>query len=378
MKFKCSQQILAKSLGTVSKAVAMRTTMPVLKGVLLEVKNNYIKLTATDLNIQIEKKFTADIESEGSVIVQFKLFDEIIRKIPSGDVEIEYIPNENTAEESETSGHISISQGKLKFNIVGLSPIEFPTIRDGEEEKEKIMLPRQNFKEMIRKTAFSASLDESKGIIVGILLELEKEMLNMVAIDGFRMAILREPLKNEKEKNIVIAARILIEIAKIFSEEDTDDDIKMLVSDKIAVISMEDTKITLRLLAGEFIKYKSILPQESKTTVILRRDALLDCMERAALLAKEGKNNLIVLKISDNILEVTSKCDEGDLREEIAADKEGDNLEIGFNSKYIIDVLKVIEDEEVKLELNSNITPCLIKPVEGESFEYLILPVRMN
>lgn len=378
MKFKCSQQILAKSLGTVSKAVAMRTTMPVLKGVLLEVKNNYVKLTATDLNIQIEKKFTADIESEGSVIVQFKLFDEIIRKIPSGDVEIEYIPNENTAEESETSGHISISQGKLKFNIVGLSPIEFPTIRDGEEEKEKILLPRQNFKEMIRKTAFSASLDESKGIIVGILLELEKEMLNMVAIDGFRMAILREPLKNEKEKNIVIAARILIEIAKIFSEEDTDDDIKMLVSDKIAVISMEDTKITLRLLAGEFIKYKSILPQESKTTVILRRDALLDCMERAALLAKEGKNNLIVLKISDNILEVTSKCDEGDLREEIAADKEGDNLEIGFNSKYIIDVLKVIEDEEVKLELNSNITPCLIKPVEGESFEYLILPVRMN
>ena len=231
---------------------------------------------------------------------------------------------------------------------------------------------------MIRKTAFSASLDESKGIIVGILIEIEKEKLNMIAIDGFRMAILREALKNEKEKKIVIGAKILIEIAKIFSEDDVDDDIEMLVSDKIAVISMEDTKITLRLLAGEFIKYKSILPQESRTTVILRRDDLLDCMERAALLAKEGKNNLIVLKISDDVLEVTSKCDEGDLREEIIAEKNGDSLEIGFNSKYIIDVLKVIEEEEVKLELNTNITPCMIKPVEGESFEYLILPVRMN
>ena len=378
MKFKCSQQILAKSLGTVSKAVAMRTTMPVLKGVLIEVKKDYIKLTATDLNIQIEKKLTADIESEGSVIVQFKLFDEIVRKIPSGDIEIEYIPNENNTEEAESSGHISISQGKLKFNIIGLSPGEFPTIRDGDEEKEKIILPRRNFKEMIRKTAFSASLDESKGIIVGILIEIEKEKLNMIAIDGFRMAILREALKNEKEKKIVIGAKILIEIAKIFSEDDVDDDIEMLVSDKIAVISMEDTKITLRLLAGEFIKYKSILPQESRTTVILRRDDLLDCMERAALLAKEGKNNLIVLKISDDVLEVTSKCDEGDLREEIIAEKKGDSLEIGFNSKYMIDVLKVIEEEEVKLELNTNITPCMIKPVEGESFEYLILPVRMN
>ncbi len=378
MKFRCNQQILSKALGTVSKAVAFRTTMPVLKGVLLEAKENKLKLTATDLNIQIEKNINAEIMEEGSIIVQFKLFDDIIKKIPAGDIEIEYTPNENESEDSDESGYISIRQGKLKFNIIGISAAEFPSIRDGEEEKKKISLPRQNFKEMIKKTAFSASIDESKGIIVGILIELEKEMMNMIAIDGFRMAIVREPLRNEDERKIIISSRIMTEIAKIFTENDEDDNIEMMVSDKIAVISMEDSKITMRLLAGEFVKYKSILPKESKTDVIIKREDLLNCTERAALLAKEGKNNLIVLNISDGLLEVTSKCDEGDLREEIIVNKSGEDLEIGFNSKYIIDVLKVIDDDEVKLELNSNITPCLIKPVEGNKFEYLILPVRMN
>jgi DNA polymerase-3 subunit beta len=274
--------------------------------------------------------------------------------------------------------NIVIKTSMSEFNILGISPDEFPKIGEISEEEDTLVFEKENFKEMIKKSAFSASIDESKGIIVGVLIELEENYTNMVALDGFRMAVIREEMKNGKSKKIVISAKIMSEINKILNDIESDEDIRIVVGKNKAILNFESLKIVIRLLEGEFIKYKEILPSESKCKVIANREFLNESLERASLLSREGKNNLIRFKIHNNLLTITSKSEEGNVKEEVIVKKEGEDVEIGFNSKYVIDVLKAVDDEEIVLEMVSSIKPCVIKPVEGRSFEYLVLPVRIS
>ena len=232
---------------------------------------------------------------------------------------------------------------------------------------------------MIRKTSFAASIDENKGAMTGVLVEMEENSLNMIAIDGFRMAVSREQMKNKKKENIIIPAKILNEISRIISETETEnEDVKVLLSKKKAVFSMENTKVVVRLLEGEFMNYRRIIPSDNPCRVVLNRNDFLDGVERASLLAKVGKNNLVRLEIKDGSIEITSKSEEGNVKEHIIVSKEGNDLTIGFNSKYLIDVLKVIDNENIVLLFNTSVSPCLVKPVSGDNFEYLILPVRIS
>ncbi len=366
MKFTCNQQILSKAINTVSKAVTNRTTIPILKGILLKAKDNNLILTASDLDLSIEKIIDAHVSEEGEIVVLSKLFGEIIRKLPNEDITIELKEENNITIECSTS----------QFNIVCFPSDEFPNI--GEiEEQSKLILNRELFKEMIRKTSFAASLDESKGVIVGVLIELKENSLNMIALDGFRMAVVKEEMRNSEDKKIIITSKILNEISKIISEVE-DDDVGIILDNKKAVVTLNGTRIVLRLLEGEFIKYQDIIPKECKTTVVLNRGDFLESIERASLFAKEGKNNLVKLSLEDNNMIITSRSEEGNVKEDVMVSTEGENLDIGFNSKYLIDVLKVIDDDNIKLELNTSISPCLVKPIEGDRFVYLILPVRLS
>lgn len=368
MKFSCNQQTLSKALNTVSKAVTSRTTIPILKGILLEVNgDNTLTLSASDLDLSIEKKIEVTAEEAGSVVVSAKLFSDIIRKLPNEEIQIEEQEN-NT---------IVIKCLASEFTIVGQPADEFPNIGEINLDK-KLSLDRDILKEMIKKTSFAASIDESKGIIVGVLVEMEEESLNMVALDGFRMAITREVMKNEEKKKIIIAARILNEINKIISENEDGKEIFFILDEKKAVFLMDETKVVLRLLEGEFIKYSDILPKEWKCRVTLNRSDMLNSIERASLLAKEGKNNLIKLSIFRDKVIITSRSEEGNVKEEVFVEKEGVDLDIGFNSKYLLDVLKAVDDENIAMEFNTSVSPCLIKPLEGRKFEYLVLPVRIS
>lgn len=369
MRFSCNQQTLTKALNIVSKAVTIRTTIPILKGILLRVDNNGIlTMSASDLDISIEKKIKVDNSEPGEIVVLSKLFGDIIRKLPDGDIYIE-----------ENNGKVQIKCSNSEFNIIGLSAEEFPNINPNEKDSEELVFNKEILKDMIKKTSFSASIDENKGAMTGVLVEMEENTLNMVAIDGFRMAIARESMKNKKRQNIIIPAKILNEISRIISETDIDnDDVTMLLNTKKAVFIMENTKIVIRLLEGEFMNYKRIIPADSSCRVVLNKNDFLDSVERASLLAKVGKNNLVRLEIKDNIMEITSKSEEGNVKEEIIISKEGNDLTIGFNSKYLIDVLKVVDDENINMLFNTNVSPCLIKPISGDSFEYLVLPVRIS
>ncbi len=368
MKFTCSQQTLAKALNTVSKAVSTRTTLPILKGILIEAKaDGTLVLTASDLEISIQKKINAEVYQEGSAVVVSKLFGDIIRKLPNEEISIEETEENN----------ILIKTNSSEFTVMSLPVEEFPKIGEKEENTEALVFNRDIFKDMVRKTSFAASIDESKGILVGILTEINKESVNMVSLDGFRLALAKESMNSAEESKFIISAKIMNEISKIVSDDDSDSDINIYLGEKKAVFNIGNTEVVLRLMEGEFIKYRDIIPSDGAIKVVIGKEILLESIERASLLAKEGKNNLIKMTIKNDLLTVTSRSEEGNVKEQIVMEKTGDDLEIGFNSKFVIDVLKVIDDEEISMIFKTGTSPCVVRPVEGDAYEYLILPVRI-
>ena len=367
MKFICNQQSLAKALNIVSKAVTNRTTIPILKGILLEVTpDNKLKMAASDLDITIEETIEILDGTSGQIVVWSKLFGDIIRKLPNAPVTVTVDDN-----------NIRIKCMNSDFTTVGVSPEEFPEIINNDEGKKPIIIQKDLLKEMIRKTSFAASADESKGILTGLLIELENNQINLVSIDGYRMAVTREAMVTEDEKNVVISAKLMNEINKILSEVDDDEDVKLILNEKTATFIIGSIRVVLRLLEGNFIPYRDVLPKDSRISVKVNRHDFMESIERASLFSKEGKNNLIKLSIQDTIITLTSKSEEGNVKEEIIVNKDGDDLDIGFNAKYVLDVLKSIDDEEIVLLFKSGTDPCIVKPIEGDKYVYLVLPVRL-
>lgn len=368
MKFTCSQQTLTKALNTVSKAVSSRTTLPVLKGIMIQAEEDgSILLTASDLEISIQKKIKASVSEAGSAVVMSKLFGDIVRKLPNEDIIIS----------SEDDGNISIKTDSSEFQVVSFSTDEFPKIGDKEGMEEKISFSCEIFKDMVRKTSFAASIDESKGILTGILTEINKEDVTMVSLDGFRLALCREKMTSSEERKFIVSAKIMNEISKIISDEDESEFIEISLGEKKAAVNIGSTEVIIRIMEGEFIKYGDIIPSESTTSVKVGKEILLDSIERASLLAREGKNNLIKIIIKNDLITITSRSEEGNVREEIVMEKKGNDLEIGFNSKFVIDVLKAIDDEEISMNFTTGTSPCVVRPSSGDYFEYLILPVRI-
>ena len=367
MKFTCNQQTLAKALNTVSKAVSNRTTIPILKGIMIKAtEDNHLILTASDLEISIKKEIDADVQEPGAFVVMSKLFSDIVRKLPNEEILI-----------SEEEGNVVIKTSFSEFNVVSFPTDEFPEIGNKEEGSETIVIDSNIFKEMIRKTAFAASIDESKGVLTGILTEIDEDNIKMVSLDGFRLALVKENMKSAVPNKFIIAAKVMNEINKIISEEETEDDITIALGEKREVINIGNNEIVIRRMEGDFIKYQDILPADNTTQLVVNRDMLLESIERASLLSREGKNNLIKMIIKNDLMTITSRSEEGNVKEEIIVEKTGNDIEIGFNSKFVLDVLKVIDDEQVSLNFKSGVSPCVVKPVDGDSYEYLILPVRI-
>jgi DNA polymerase-3 subunit beta len=369
MKVVCFKENLIKSINIVSKAVSSRTTLPILKGILVtaDTEKNEIKLSSSDLEISIETILPGEIEESGSIVVSAKLFAEIIRKLPSERVSIE----------KKEGDFVEIKSGNAEFVLQGIKAEEFPHIEKGEEGTE-FSLNKGMLKEMIKSSSFAASIEESRGIITGVLLEIMRSSVNMVALDGYRMAIVKETTISEEEKCVVISARVLNEIGKLLAEDTEDEDIIIRIEEKKAAFLTKSSKVIVRLLEGDFIKYKEILPKDHKTSVEIDRISLLESVERASIIVKEGKNSFIRFVIENNQIEISSRSDEGTIRESIPVHIEGDGIEIGFNARFINDTLKAIKDEKIKMEFNTSVSPCIIRPLEGEKFVYLILPVRLS
>lgn len=369
MKFSCDQQELVRALSVVSKAVTTRTTTQVMKGILIEAKEGgTLTMSASDLDISIQNTMQADVQEEGSVIAMAKLFVDIIRKLPHSEITIE----------SDDDFNITIRSANSEFQVVGMSPDEFPERIKEQEGDKYIEFNRREFSSMIEKTAFAASIEEARGIITGVLLEIEPDGMNMVAIDGYRMAINKSAMVTGASGNVVIAAKMLGEIGKILADVGEDETGRLYLNEKKAVFLFDQTQAELKLMEGEFIRYKDILPREKKIRLVIDRVQLLNSIERASLLSRSGKNNLIRMNLTDNLVTISSTSEEGNVREEILVEKEGEDLVIGFNAQYMMDVLKKIDDEKILMYFNTQITPCVIEPLEGNQYEFIVLPVRIN
>ena len=228
---------------------------------------------------------------------------------------------------------------------------------------------------MIKNTSFAASVDQTKGVLSGVLIEISKDYLRTVAIDGFRMGINTTELENNKEEKFIISARLINEVNKIFSEVD-EEEIEIIYDEKSALIKIDDVKISIRLIGGEFTKYQDIIPKDSPIRVEVKKEDLINAIERASIMT-EGKNNLIKVSVNNSVLTVISNSEEGGSIEEVLIKSTGDDINIGFNARFMLDVLKVIDDEEIVMNMNTPITPCVITPLDSEKYTYLVLPVRI-
>jgi DNA polymerase-3 subunit beta len=371
MKFTCEKESLNYALNIVSKGVSSRTTLPILKGIMISsvFGENNVTLYSSDLDISIKTSAPAFVEESGEVVVSAKLFSDIVREMPSGEIVFEL-----------KEGNKAFLSGKnSEFDIQGIPSEEFPRT-EGTIEGSALSIGKSMFKEMIRRTAFAASLEEARGIITGVLCEIGKDEISLVALDGFRMAITKGKINSDREMNIIISSRIINEIGKILSdtEEEGSGNIEITAGENKAKFVIGETEAVVRLMEGEFIKYKDILPKENKISVKVDKNELIESVKRASIIVREGKNSFIRFKLEENDLIVSSRADEGRNKDIIPVEKIGDDIEIGFNGRFLNDVLRAIPDEKIVIDLNTSISPCIVKPEEGDQYQYLILPVRLS
>ena len=370
MKIICKQEKLIKALNVVSKAVSQTSALGITKGILIKTEGDIqISLSATDIQISITTKMDAIVNEKGGVVVSARLFTDLVRKLPSGDILIT----------TDEKNGVSIKTDHSEYDLQGKDEEEFPRI-DSDEEGKQIRINKDEVRELIEGTAFAASTDESRGIITGVLFEMKEGVLSLVALDGYRVAIKKEKRESFKDENIkaVVPAKLMREISKILADSAGEEEVLLDIGERRIKLYTEDTLVRVNLLEGEYIKYKDVLPKENKISIVIDKSSLLSAVERAAMLRSEGKNAFIRFSITDEALTVSSRADEGKGRETVTAVKKGEDLEIGFDAKFITDALKAIPDEEIEMQYNTSVSPCLIKPVDDDRFEYLILPVRLS
>lgn len=366
MKLICSKSNLLHGVNIVSKAVPTRTTMAILECILIDASANEIKLTANDMELGIETKIEGEIAERGVIALDAKIFSEIVRKLPDSDVTIE----------TDASFKTTITCEKAKFNIVGKSGDDFSYI-PYIERNEPIVMSQFTLKEVIRQTIFSIADNDNNKLMTGELFEIEENDLKVVSLDGHRISIRNIELKNNySHKKVVVPGKTLQEISKILPGS-AEDEVSIFLTDNHIVFEFENTTVVSRLIEGEYFKIEQMLSSDYETKVKINKRELLDCIDRATLLVKEGDKKPIIMNITDGTMELKINSFIGSMNEDIDIAKEGKDILIGFNPKFFIDALRVIDEEEVTLYMVNPKAPCFIKDDEG-TFIYLILPVNFN
>lgn len=366
MKLICSKSNLLHGVNIVSKAVPTRTTMAILECILIDASANEIKFTANDMELGIETKIEGEIAERGVIALDAKIFSEIVRKLPDSDVVIE----------TDASFKTTITCEKAKFNIVGKSGDDFSYI-PYIERNEAITLSQFTLKEVIRQTIFSIADNDNNKLMTGELFEIEENHLKVVSLDGHRISIRNIELKNNYEhKKVVVPGKTLQEVSKILPGS-AEENVNMFLTDNHIVFEFDDTTVVSRLIEGEYFKIEQMLSSDYETKVKINKRELLDCIDRATLLVKEGDKKPIIMNVTDGNMELKINSFIGSMNEDIDIVKEGKDILIGFNPKFFIDALRVIDEEEVSLYMVNPKAPCFIKDDEGK-FIYLILPVNFN
>lgn len=363
MKIIIDQRELSKHINIAQKGISNRSTLQILDGILLETIDDRLKITATDLEISIETFVECEVLDGGSIVVNSRIFGDLIKKLPDDRVHIEVNGN-----------NINIKCSNSEFNILGNDGKDYPNLPIVVEQ-DSFSVSKDLFKAAIRQVVFATSTDETRASLTGALLEIEKDRINFVALDGYRLSLRTIKTNTDLEDRIIIPAKTLTELSKIL--EDREEDISISISAGQVIFKLDNTKVYSKLLEGQFFNYKDIMRKEHKSSAIVNRSDFRDALERASLLAKEEKANLVKLSIQDGSITIKSNSEIGDVIESISCDQEGEDLNIAFNSRYILEGVKTIQSEEIILHFLGSLNPCIINGVEDSNYTYLVLPVRL-
>ncbi|MCI8556493.1 MAG: DNA polymerase III subunit beta [Lachnospiraceae bacterium] len=366
MKIVCNKTDLLKGVNIVLKAVPSKTTMSILECILIDASAQKIKLTANDMELGIETVIEGDILEKGIVAIDAKIFSEIVRKLPDNYVAIETDANFQT----------KITCEKAKFNISGKSGEDFSYLPYIEKE-DHISISQFSLKEIIKQTIFSISDNENNKMMTGELFELNDYNLKVVSLDGHRVSIRNLELKESYDsKKVIVPGKTLMEISKILSGE-MDSFVNIFFTKNHIVFEFDETVVVSRLIEGEYFRIEQMLSNDYETKVQVNKKELLNCIDRATLLIKEGDKKPIIIEIGDGEMHLKITSGVGSMNEEIVIEKEGKDILIGFNPKFLIDALRVIDDEIITLYMVNPKAPCFIRD-EEQSYIYLILPVNFN
>lgn len=365
MKLVCSRSDLLNGVQTVSKAVPNKTTMSILQCILINASDK-IKLTANDMELGIETIVEGNIIEPGIVALDAKIFLEIVRKFPDGDIKIE------TNDSYETV----ITSGDANIKIVGKSGEDFSYLPNI-EKLDSIILSQFTLREMIRQTIFSIADNDTNKLMTGELFEVNEDKLRVASLDGHRISIRKVYLKNSyPRKKVVVPGKTLNEISKILNG-DMDKDVVIFFTNKHIVFEFDNTTVVSRLIEGDYFNIDQMLSSDYETKVTINKKKLLDSIDRATLLVKEGDKKPIIINITDDNMELKLNSTIGSMRELIDISKNGKDLMIGFNPKFLIDALRVIDGDEIDIYLVNPKAPCFIKDSE-DSYVYMILPVNFT
>lgn len=366
MKFSCEKALLTTAVSTTSRAVAAKSSIPAMEGILIEADSR-LRLTGYNLETGIQTTVPAEIQEPGSLVLSARLFGEIIRKMP--DDLVIFTTNQYM---------VNIKCGLSEFNILGMDPEEFPEL-PSVEQQNSLTLGQSVLRSMIAQTLFAVSDNESRPIHTGSLFEVDHNDLTVVSVDGYRLALRHEKVdaaEGAESFSFVVPGAALGEVEKICSG---DDSVTVSQGARHILFRAGDTVLVCRRLEGEFLAYRNALPRNNPIQVECETRALLASIERVSLIISEKLKSPLRCVFGDGMVSITTKTGIGDAADQCPIIGDGQNLEIGFNNKYLMDALKAASSDRLRLEFSSGVAPCVILPAEGEeSFIYMVLPVRLK
>lgn len=367
MKLICNGSDLSDAVSKVYKAVSTRTTNPILEGIRLKAENGTLRLTATDLELAIEKLIVADVKIEGETVVPGRFFSEFVKRLTQEQIELT-LNDANRLKIKYTD-----SEGELQC----LSADDFPEIKEL-DDASKFVIKQNALKDLVNKVAFSVATDDARPMLKGVLLEVEDLSVTGVALDGYRLAKCTKTVERTSAPiSALVPARCLTEIARLIG--DSDDELEICVQKNYLAVDLEHTRVTTRLLDIDFINYKQIIPAYFETIATLPKEQFEAGLERAILLSRSDKSNLVRFDLHDNLMQLSSNSEIGNITEKIFIKLDGKDLTIAFNARYFTEILRYVESDSIVIKFTDSVSPCIVVPTGAlEDFMYLILPVRMQ
>lgn len=364
MKFNCLRTDLANAVSNVSRAVSAKSSIPALEGILIKAYGEKINISGYDLEIGITTDMEATIQDQGEIVVGARLFSDIVRRLPEEVVCIE------TDERMVTY----ITSGQANYQIIGMSSVEYPDLPVF-ESTDQICIEAKLLKEMIRQTVYAVSDNKAKPIYTGSLFELENKTLKIVAVDGYRMAIRQESIDCENTSRFVVPGKTQHEVLKLITDDE--ESVEIQVGQRHILFKIKNYSIISRLIEGTFLDYKSTIPSETKTEVVINARMLIDAVERVSILNSDKIQSPVRCTMTNDEIRLLCSTSVGRANDTVSVPVIGEEVEIGFNNKYLLDALKNSETDEVKLLLNGGLSPMVIQPVKGDGFLCLVVPMRL-